>query len=215
MADVRSSSSLGRSKRLPSKLAEFRILDPACGSGHFLAGAFDLLVPLYREEAQDFGAPISDEQIAESILRHNLFGVDIDRRAVQVAAAVLYLKARRLARGGRIPPMNLVATAFDLDGLGEHDPALDALVRALPSGQGDVTEAVKTLRHVGLRGSLMRFGGKAVAPTLFQDLGAVDHIEQFVDKPFASRRSWSPLRRHAARSGPSTAKSSLLRDGTT
>ena len=175
---VRSAAAADRG--VPTHLSELRILDPACGSGHFLAGAFDLLVPLYREESQDFGIRISEEQIAESILCNNLFGIDIDRRAVQVAAAVLYLKARRLARGGRIPPMNLVATAFDLDGLSEHDPAMDALVRALPGAQGDVEVAVKTLRHVGLRGSLMRFGEKEATPTLFDGLGAVDHIEQFV-----------------------------------
>lgn len=150
---------------LPTRLAGLRVLDPACGSGHFLAGAFDLLVPLYRDEARDLGVELTDEQLVESILRHNLHGVDIDTRAVEVAAAVLYLKARRLAPRGRIPPMNLVSTAFDLDGLAADDPALRALARALSggggrgggAGGGEVSEAVRALRHVGLRGSLMRF----------------------------------------------------------
>jgi SAM-dependent methyltransferase len=123
---VRGAATLDPSS-FPPSLAELRILDPACGSGHFLAGAFDLLVPLYREEARSLGGEISDERIVESILRHNLHGIDIDGRAVQVAAAVLYLKARRLAPGARIPPMNLVATSVEHDGV------------------------------AGLRGSLMRF----------------------------------------------------------
>ncbi len=164
---------------LPSRLVELRVLDPACGSGHFLAGAFDLLVPLYREEARDSGVELSDEQIAERILRHNLHGIDIDTRAVQVAAAVLYLKAQRLAPRGRIPPMNLVSSAFDLDGLAPDDPALRALARALPGGGGEVTEAVRALRHVGVRGSLMRFRHEK-APLLFGDSDPSVSIERFV-----------------------------------
>ncbi len=165
---------------LPSRLSELKVLDPACGSGHFLAGAFDLLVPLYREEALDNGEDISDDLIAENILRHNLHGIDIDGRAVQVAAAVLYLKARRLAPLGRIPPMNLVSTAFDLDGLAPDDPALAALAQALPEARGDVAEAVRALRHVGVRGSLMRFGANQAAPLLFGESDPSFSIERFV-----------------------------------
>ncbi|HEY4014317.1 MAG TPA: DNA methyltransferase [Polyangiaceae bacterium] len=165
---------------VPSRVEELKIVDPACGSGHFLAGAFDLLVPLYREEARDTGEEMTDEQIAESILRYNVHGIDIDGRAVQVAAAVLYLKARRLAPRGRIPPMNLVCTAFDLDGLRADDPALAALVRALPDARGNVAEAVSALRHVGFRGSLMRFERESRTPELFEGTNASVQIEQFV-----------------------------------
>jgi hypothetical protein len=163
---------------LPKRLSELKLLDPACGSGHFLAGAFDLLVPLYREEARDNGAEMSDAQIADSILRHNLHGVDIDGRAVQVAAAVLYLKARRLAPRGRIPPMNLVSTAFDLDGLASGDPALAALGHALPNGGGGVPEAVRALRHVGVRGSLMRFRSQQAASLLLEASDPSFSVEQ-------------------------------------
>jgi hypothetical protein len=176
---VRSATSL-EGADLPSRLIDVKVLDPACGSGHFLAGAFDLLVPLYREEARDNGVEISDGQIAENIIRHNLHGIDIDGRAVQVAAAVLYLKARRLAPRGRIPPMNLISTAFDLDGLASDDPALAALARALPNGRGDVGEAVRALRHVGVRGSLMRFQPEQRAPLLFEDSDTNLSIERFV-----------------------------------
>ncbi|MEO7032445.1 MAG: DNA methyltransferase [Polyangiaceae bacterium] len=165
---------------LPATLSELKLLDPACGSGHFLAGAFDLLVPLYREEARDNGVELPDAQIADNILRHNLHGIDIDSRAVQVAAAVLYLKARRLAPRGHIPPLNLVSTAFDLDGLADDDPALAALARALPNGHADVAEAVRALRHVGVRGSLMRFQTEQAAPLLFEDLNPNFSIERLL-----------------------------------
>lgn len=69
---------------------EFKVIDPACGSGHFLLGAFDLLLEMWQEERPD----IPRWQMPARILEHNLFGVDIDLRACQIAAIALYLKAR-------------------------------------------------------------------------------------------------------------------------
>lgn len=70
-------------------LAEITFLDPACGSGHFLIEAFDLLYAMYEEEGQVKG-PV---EICQSILNNNLFGIDIDERAVQITKAVLWMKA--------------------------------------------------------------------------------------------------------------------------
>jgi len=69
---------------------EIKVLDPACGSGHFLLGAFDLLFEMWREERPD----LPKWQIPALILEHNLYGVDIDLRACQIAAIALWLKAR-------------------------------------------------------------------------------------------------------------------------
>ena len=69
---------------------EIKVLDPACGSGHFLLGAFDLLLEMWREERPD----LPEWQIPALILEHNLYGVDIDLRACQIAAIALWLKAR-------------------------------------------------------------------------------------------------------------------------
>jgi hypothetical protein len=69
---------------------ELKIIDPACGSGHFLLYAFDILFAMYRE-----GEPgLDPRQIPALILENNLFGIDIDVRAAQLAAFDLYLKAR-------------------------------------------------------------------------------------------------------------------------
>lgn len=89
------SQPLPRAKKGPR---EIKVLDPACGSGHFLLYAFDVLFAMYREAEPDF----DPREIPALILAENLFGVDIDLRAAQLAAFMLYLKAR--ATLARIDP---------------------------------------------------------------------------------------------------------------
>ena len=117
-------------------IRDVRLLDPACGSGHFLASAFDLFVLMYREEARHRGQTISDKEIAESILTRNLHGVDIDPRAVQIAAAGLYLKAKTLSREARPSHLNLVAPTLQLGNLPDDDPALVELLSDLKQEAG-------------------------------------------------------------------------------
>ncbi|MHB1046355.1 MAG: BREX-1 system adenine-specific DNA-methyltransferase PglX [Thermoanaerobaculia bacterium] len=75
----------------PRKAArDLRVIDPACGSGHFLLYAFDVLFAIYREDEPD----LDPREIPALILQNNLFGIDIDLRAAQLAAFDLYLKAR-------------------------------------------------------------------------------------------------------------------------
>ena len=68
---------------------ELKVLDPACGSGHILTYAFDLLYTIYEEQGYD---PIS---IPRLILEKNLYGIEIDKRAAQLAAFALVMKARQ------------------------------------------------------------------------------------------------------------------------
>ena len=64
------------------------VLDPACGSGHILVEAYQLLKQIYLEE----GYPL--QQIPHLILKHNLFGLEIDQRATQLATFALIMQAR-------------------------------------------------------------------------------------------------------------------------
>jgi hypothetical protein len=143
-----------------TSIHNLRLLDPACGSGHFLTAAFDLLVPLYREEARHRGQTITDAAIAESILTRNLHGVDIDPRAVQLAAAGLHLKAKTLAPNSRISHVNLVAPALQLGNLPDDDPALVELRRDLKDEAGipeDLTRRlVSSLAGVDHLGTLLK-----------------------------------------------------------
>ncbi|MCK4269452.1 MAG: hypothetical protein KAW93_03135 [Methanogenium sp.] len=98
-----------RAKKDPREIS---ILDPACGSGHFLLYCYDLLETIYREAWEDEQAmawsgsertlrqdyPDHDVFLAEIpglILRHNLHGIDIDIRATQIASLALWLRAQR------------------------------------------------------------------------------------------------------------------------
>lgn len=66
------------------------VMDPACGSGHILVYAFDLLAHIYRERGY------TDRDIPALILEHNLHGLDIDERAAQLASLAVVMKAREL-----------------------------------------------------------------------------------------------------------------------
>lgn len=92
--------------RAPKDPRELKILDPACGSGHFLLYCFDLLQTIYEEAYDDenLGEALQEEYpdrdefrraVPALILRHNLHGVDIDVRATQIAALALWLRAQR------------------------------------------------------------------------------------------------------------------------
>jgi hypothetical protein len=124
----------------PASIRDVKLLDPACGSGHFLVIAFELLFHLYKEEAHHRGEAHldswNDEVIVDAILANNVHGIDIDPRAVQIAAAALTLKAKLTCKSAEAQTINLVAPAFRLDALGNDDPALRTLVAAVEHETG-------------------------------------------------------------------------------
>jgi hypothetical protein len=67
---------------------DIRVIDPACGSGHILVYAFDLLFAMYEEEGYN------PEDIPAMILQDNLKGLEIDARAAEIAKFALEMKAR-------------------------------------------------------------------------------------------------------------------------
>jgi type II restriction/modification system DNA methylase subunit YeeA len=71
---------------------EIKICDPACGSGHMLTYAFDLLYAIYEEEGYE------PTEIPEKILTNNLYGIEIDERAGELSAFALTMKARAKQR---------------------------------------------------------------------------------------------------------------------
>jgi len=118
---------------------ELKVCDPACGSGHILVYAFDLLYEIYKEEGY------LEQEIPEFILTHNLYGIEIDKRAGSLAAFALVMKARRMDKkffDHPVQPHICVLENIELD---EED--IDSYISAVGSN----------LFTTGLRETLMQF----------------------------------------------------------
>lgn len=92
---------------------DIKVCDPACGSGHMLTYAFDLLYAMYEEDSAD------PAQIPELILTHNLYGIELDERAGELAAFALSMKARSKQRrffARKVVPNICVLKDIEIDG---------------------------------------------------------------------------------------------------
>lgn len=104
------------SVRPQKDLLQLRLVDPACGSGNFLLYAFSMLYDLYTDQIENFGAEYNRREIPAMIVENNLYGVDLDERAVQLSQIGLLIKAREMGgRRARMPEhTNVVCTNFVL-----------------------------------------------------------------------------------------------------
>ena len=93
----------------PDRAADLRVLDPCCGSGHFLVEALELLARLRMEEEE-----LAVEAAVRAVLRDNLFGLEIDARCTQIAAFNLALAAWKMVGG----PIDLPPLQIAYSGLG-------------------------------------------------------------------------------------------------
>lgn len=100
--------------RKPKPLHEVKLIDPATGSGNFLLYAFDLFYDLYLDQIENYGADYDEADIPLHIIEHNLHGVDLDDRAIQLAQLGLYIKAKRKRRTIKIDRFNVVSSDFYL-----------------------------------------------------------------------------------------------------
>ena len=151
---------------------ELKILDPACGSGHFLLYCFDLLQTIYEEAysdsslssalKKDYGT-IEDlrRALPRLILAHNLHGIDIDLRASQIAALALWLRCQRAYQEiglkkdrPKITRSNFVC-AEPMPG--EEQMLKDFVGQLEPKVLGQVVEVVfDKMKLVGETGSLLK-----------------------------------------------------------
>lgn len=104
------------SVRPKKDLLQLRLIDPACGSGNFLLYAFSMFYDLYMDQIENFGAEYNRREIPAMIVENNLYGVDLDERAVQLSQIGLLIKAREMGgRRARMPEhTNVVCTNFVL-----------------------------------------------------------------------------------------------------
>jgi hypothetical protein len=94
----------------PKNLSEFKLLDPCCGSGHFLVAAFLMLVAM-RMELESLSA----QEAVDKVLPENIHGLEIDQRCVALAAFALALTAWTYPDSGGyrpLPEMNLACSGL-------------------------------------------------------------------------------------------------------
>ena len=125
------------------------VLDPACGSGHILVEAYDCLKAIYLERGY------RSRDIPRLILENNLYGIDIDTRAAQLASFALLMKAREDDRRlfSNPPKLNIIS-------LHDSQPErLDAFSQDLAStgiAQADLKELLELFEHASTFGSLIQ-----------------------------------------------------------
>jgi hypothetical protein len=161
----------------PASVREWKILDPAVGSGHFLVVALGLLLALFQEEARHRGeqndSKWSTRAIVEHLLAHTLHGIDIDPRAVQIAAASLWLKGKALCSEIQPEQLNLVAPNLRLAELPDDDPALSELRSDIQVETGISSEftnqILQALRGADFLGSLLMNGDAIEAAIQLQE----------------------------------------------
>ena len=93
----------------PQQASDVTVMDPCCGSGHFLVVAFEMLRRMRMEEEG-----IDETEAADAVLRDNLFGLEIDRRCVQIAAFALALSAWRIDGYREFPLPNIACSGIPI-----------------------------------------------------------------------------------------------------
>jgi hypothetical protein len=137
---------------------ELRVIDPACGSGHFLLYAFDILERIWWTETE-----LDRAEIPAKILKHNLYGVDIDLRSCQIAAFNLYLKGRTRAEaeGGQfeMPDVGIVCADARVAEVEEATDVLDEITGEESDLRGALDDIIETFQHTEALGSLLDVSG--------------------------------------------------------
>jgi N-6 DNA Methylase len=95
----------------PKLLKDFKLIDPCCGSGHFLVAAFLLLVLLRMQDES-----LSAKDASDAVLHENLNGLELDPRCTQIAAFALALAAWKFTDGFRpLPPLNIACSGLGVN----------------------------------------------------------------------------------------------------
>lgn len=164
--------------RHPKKLEEIKLIDPACGSGNFLIYAFSLFYDLYLNQIDQYDADYSRRDIPKLIVENNLYGVDLDERAVQLTQIALFIKAMQLkGRRGAMPAYtHVVSTHFEL-------PEYSQVEAAFMLGSDWNEKQQKTIRSIweDLR-SAYKFGSLIRVEEQLDALLPVDSSDMFANQ---------------------------------
>jgi len=164
----------GRFEGWPDSLADFKLLDPCCGSGHFLVAAFLMLVPM-RMAAEGLTA----KEAVNRVLAENIHGLEIDPRCVEIAVFAVALEAWRYPdESGKplgvreIPAPNIACCGLKVAAKAED---WEALVPAEATNAAHLREGLRRLHELFAQAPLL---GSLLSPGKSKgDLFGADYRE--------------------------------------
>ena len=130
------------------KPEEIKVIDPCMGSGHILVYAFDVLMQIYTSAGWD------QREAAQSILKNNLYGLDIDDRAAQLAYFAVMMKARKYDR--RLLTRGIQPNIFSIrESNGIQTRTVEYFHRNDPKLKADIESIVAKMRDAKEYGSIL------------------------------------------------------------
>ena len=168
----------GRFEGWPNTAKDLRLIDPCCGSGHFLVAALALLTRMRM-----FEEGLSEADAGDAVLRENLHGLELDPRCTQLAAFNLALEAWK--RGGyrTLPSLNIACSGISVGGREDEWTKL----------AGEDTRAAKSLSRLYTMFKNAPDLGSLIDPARLDDdplySARFDEVETLLDKALARSRS--------------------------
>ncbi len=163
----------------PDRAADVTVMDPCCGSGHFLAEAFSMLWQMRAEEDD-----LSPREAQDAVLRENLFGLELDERCTQIAAFNLAFLAWKTGGYRELPVPNVacsgIRAAAPLDQwltLARDDWRTETALRRLHAQfqDADTLGTLIDLRRTTDDGQLSAIAYDEIAPLLEEALADEAH----------------------------------------
>ncbi len=167
----------------PTDIDDLKILDPCCGSGHFLVRAFHMLLAMRQELGED------DESAISGIIGKNLHGLELDPRCIQIATFALALEAWKAGfspTASYLPVPNLACTGIPIKAEKEEWLSLaggDGLL------EGELAKYYELFKNADTLGSLIQVesgGTLADAATLKKALDRAIRQEKDAGDPVAA-----------------------------
>jgi hypothetical protein len=162
----------------PEHVSQVTVMDPCCGSGHFLVAAFDMLRQMRMEEEG-----LSPSEAADAVLRDNLYGLEIDPRCTQIAAFAVALAAWKSSGYHQLPVPNVVCSGIPVEGQFETWTSLAANEVNL---QGALERLYQLFRNAPELGSLINPADVPIRDRMFMPDYAT--VQPLLQRALASER---------------------------
>jgi hypothetical protein len=153
----------------PHLTRDLKVLDPCCGSGHFLVAAFEMLVAFRMAEEG-----LTAREACDAALRDNLFGLELDARCVQIAAFALAMAAWTYPDAGGyrpLAPMNVACSGLAISGRREEWERLGGENARLRAGMGRMWELFSDAPVLGSLIDPKKDSPNPIQVARFEDLG--------------------------------------------